>query len=711
MSELNLNPSVDGICLQRPLPSHLNPDVILQHILPRKDVEGLHPSNIANIINTRIISESNSLEWILNGGNNHIACLPMACIELLNRLGVPLDGADVVVIGRSNRVSLPLSLLLTHCNATVTTVHSSTRRIPEIIRRSTVVITSIGSPNSIRSSWLKPGAIVIDLGTTPTITDRGLVLLGDCDYEACKEVASFITPPGQASGLGTLSFAMMLRNIVYSATAEPDHHLEALTSQKFIHPKPRASEMISRSSMLQTNPAPTIVDQGVEANIAEPTTVAEPVDVASEPTDAAEPIEVVTDAAEPSNAAPETTDPYLQYGGSYAGDPKDTPDFKYITFRDCPLFTPAHKSAMSRHLSRELFHSLKDLKSNTGYTLSNVIMTGVVTPHLGVGATAGDEDCWEVFKPLFYPIIKDWHGYDAESQTHPMDLDPSKLRFTPEQQEVFDQYVVSTRIRAARNISGFALPAGATSADRSGVETVLKQAFDGLDGELAGKYYELGGLTDEQRNFLLEKGFLFQIPSKRNLLTGAGAARSWPDNRGIFHNDTQTALCWVNEEDHCRIISMEMGGNIPSVFQRFCALSKALEESATRNGTKLMWSEKLGFLGTCPSNLGTGLRASVMVCLPEFNKLLEGSSEEDRELLEQVCSAFDLQPRGSAGEHSAAVGAKFDISNKQRLGFSEVELVQKMIDGVSRVIEFEKLLASGVAPGDICQSLANMTTM
>jgi creatine kinase len=282
-----------------------------------------------------------------------------------------------------------------------------------------------------------------------------------------------------------------------------------------------------------------------------------------------------------------------------------------------------------------------------------------------------------------------------------VDLDPSKLVFTDEQRETFNKYVASTRIRAARNISGFSLPCGSDDADRAGVENVLKQAFNGLEGELAGTYYELGGMTDEQRDFLLSKGFLFQIPSARNLLTGAGAARSWPNNRGIFHNEAQTALCWVNEEDHCRIISMEMGGDIPSVFTRFCALSHAIKASAEANGAKLMWTEKLGFLGTCPSNLGTGLRASVMVKLENFNKLLEGDVQEDKELLEEVCSAFDLQPRGSAGEHSAAVGAKFDVSNKQRLGFSEVQLVQKMIDGVAKVIELEEMLAGGASAADV----------
>mmetsp|Transcript_3439 Transcript_3439/g.5361 ORF Transcript_3439/g.5361 Transcript_3439/m.5361 type:complete len:437 (+) Transcript_3439:48-1358(+) len=399
-------------------------------------------------------------------------------------------------------------------------------------------------------------------------------------------------------------------------------------------------------------------------------------------------------------------DPYLKYGGAYLSDAKDTADFKYVTYDTVPTFGPEHKSLMSKVLTKEIFEKLKNVKSSKGYTLSNAIMTGVVTPHLGVGATAGDEECWELFKDLFYPIIKGWHGYDAAVSKHPMDLDPSKLVFSPEQKATFNKFVVSTRIRAARNISGFSLPSGASDEDRAGVENVLKQTFAGLSGELAGTYYELGGLTEEQTKFLLQRGFLFQIPSKRNLLTGAGAARSWPNNRGIFHNASHTALCWVNEEDHCRIISMEDGGDIQSVFARFCRLSHAIKGSAEANKTKLMWNETLGFLGTCPSNLGTGLRASVMVVLPEFNKLMTSKVAADRELLDQVCSAFDLQPRGSAGEHSAAEGGKFDISNKQRLGFSEVQLVQKMIDGVTNVIEFEQALAAGKTPAEIRTKLA-----
>jgi creatine kinase len=393
---------------------------------------------------------------------------------------------------------------------------------------------------------------------------------------------------------------------------------------------------------------------------------------------------------------------YLQYGGTFSNDLKNTNEFKYMVWSELPNFEAKHKSLMKKYLTQELFEKMKNLHTSKGFTLSNVIMTGVVTPHLGVGVTAGDEESWDLFKELYYPIIKDWHGgYDAYTQKHPVDLNYSKLVFTDEKKRLFNKFVSSTRIRAARNISGYSLPSGTTDQDREEVEKVLKAAFERLEGELKGAYYELGSLTESEKEFLFQKGFLFQIPNSRNLLTGAGAARSWPNNRGIFHNEAQTALAWVNEEDHCRIISMENGGDIPSVFKRFCELSNAVKISAEAVGASLMWNETLGFLGTCPSNLGTGLRASVMVTLPKFNEVLEGDNKEDKDLLDYICNKFDLQPRGSAGEHSPAIDSKFDISNKQRIGYSEVELVQKMIDGVSVIIECEIRLSNSATCKDI----------
>ena len=179
------------------------------------------------------------------------------------------------------------------------------------------------------------------------------------------------------------------------------------------------------------------------------------------------------------------------------------------------------------------------------------------------------------------------------------------------------------------------------------------------------------------------------------LLLASGMARDWPDARGIWHNDAKNFLVWVNEEDHTRIISMEQGGNMKAVFQRFCeglgmvcecildncvaiaiiAKSKIhfiqipyhnviqVESNIKRKGKEFQWNEHLGYILTCPSNLGTGLRAGVHVKLPnlgthsDFDKILDG---------------LRLQKRGTGGVDTASVGGVFDISNSDRLGKSEV---------------------------------------
>jgi creatine kinase len=352
-----------------------------------------------------------------------------------------------------------------------------------------------------------------------------------------------------------------------------------------------------------------------------------------------------------------------------------------------PKFTDAHppKSAMSRHLTEEMFNKYKNVRSGRGCTLEMCIKTGVDSPHLGIGITAGDESCYETFKDIFYPVIKDWHGFDPSTDKHMRDLNPDNLQFDDETKALFNKHVKSTRIRAARSLKGHFLTSCATDEDRAAVEAKLKNIFETkFVGDMAGKYYSLGGLTDEQKEDLRSNGFLFQMPRKTNCLYYSGAANNSPHGRGIFHNDAKTFLAWVNEEDHCRIISMSTDGDILSVFKRFALASDTFQKNAD-----IMFADNLGFIGTCASNLGTGLRASVMVVLPEFNK--------DVHLLEAACAKLCLQPRGSSGEHSAAVGGKWDISNKQRIGFTEVQLVQKMIDGVKQLLAWEAMLAGGKA--------------
>ncbi|XP_020930835.1 creatine kinase U-type, mitochondrial isoform X2 [Sus scrofa] len=179
--------------------------------------------------------------------------------------------------------------------------------------------------------------------------------------------------------------------------------------------------------------------------------------------------------------------------------------------------------------------------------------------------------------------------------------------------------------------------------------------------------------------------FLFDKPVSP-LLTAAGMARDWPDARGIWHNNEKSFLIWVNEEDHTRVISMEKGGNMKKVFERFCRGLKEVERLIQERGWEFMWNERLGYILTCPSNLGTGLRAGVHIKLPLLSK-------DSR--FPKILENLRLQKRGTGGVDTAATGSIFDISNLDRLGKSEVELVQLVIDGVNYLIDCERRLERG----------------
>lgn len=163
--------------------------------------------------------------------------------------------------------------------------------------------------------------------------------------------------------------------------------------------------------------------------------------------------------------------------------------------------------------------------------------------------------------------------------------------------------------------------------------------------------------------------------------------RHWPDARGIYANDAKTFLVWCNEEDHMRIISMQKGADIKEVFTRFCTAVNKVEEVVKAEGYDFMHNDHLGYILTCPSNLGTGLRASVMIKLPLL------SARED---FKKRLGDMKLQARGGAGVDSLSnPEGIFDISNADRIGFSEVELVNTMINGTLEVIKLEQALERG----------------
>uniref|UniRef100_A0A674MH23 Creatine kinase U-type, mitochondrial n=1 Tax=Takifugu rubripes TaxID=31033 RepID=A0A674MH23_TAKRU len=345
-----------------------------------------------------------------------------------------------------------------------------------------------------------------------------------------------------------------------------------------------------------------------------------------------------------------------------------------------------HNNCMASNLTPAIYAQLCDKTTPNGFTLDQAIQTGVDNPGhpfiKTVGLVAGDEESYEVFAELMDPVIKERHnGYDPRGMKHPTDLDSSKVHSA----QFDERYVLSSRVRTGRSIRGLSLPPACTRAERREVERVVVDALAGLKGDLAGRYYSLTQMTEKEQQQLIDDHFLFDKPVSP-LLTCAGMARDWPDARGIWHNNEKNFLVWINEEDHTRVISMEKGGNMKRVFDRFCRGLKEVERLIQEKGWEFMWNERLGYVLTCPSNLGTGLRAGVHVKLPLLSKDPRFS---------QILSSLRLQKRGTGGVDTAAVGGVFDISNLDRLGQSEVQLVQTVVDGVNYLIECEKMLERG----------------
>lgn len=198
VAELGLDPDVDGILVQLPVPEHIDPDRIVAAIDPGKDVDGLTPVNAG---------------LLAHGMPGLVPCTPSGVMELLRHEGVKLEGAEAVVVGRSKLVGVPIARLLLAANATVTACHSRTRDLPAVCRRADVLVVAAGVPLLLGADAIKPGATVIDVGMNRT--DEGL--RGDVDFGAAVEIAGAITPvPG---GVGPMTIAMLLVNTVAAARA------------------------------------------------------------------------------------------------------------------------------------------------------------------------------------------------------------------------------------------------------------------------------------------------------------------------------------------------------------------------------------------------------------------------------------------------------------------------------------------------------------
>jgi methylenetetrahydrofolate dehydrogenase (NADP+) / methenyltetrahydrofolate cyclohydrolase len=205
VKQLNADPKVNGILVQLPLPEGFDEERVLREIKIEKDVDGFHPINIG-----RLAQKGREPLFI--------PCTPFGCMVLLDEAGVKLSGAKAVVLGRSNIVGMPVALLMVRADATVTICHSRTKDLPAVVREADVLVAAIGKPEMVRGDWVKPGAVVIDVGINhvdDTTRPKGYRLVGDVAFDEVKEVASWITPvPG---GVGPMTIAMLLQNTLKAA--------------------------------------------------------------------------------------------------------------------------------------------------------------------------------------------------------------------------------------------------------------------------------------------------------------------------------------------------------------------------------------------------------------------------------------------------------------------------------------------------------------
>jgi methylenetetrahydrofolate dehydrogenase (NADP+)/methenyltetrahydrofolate cyclohydrolase len=206
--ELNEDPAIHGILVQSPPPPHIDEEAVIRAIDPRKDVDGFHPENVAKLV--------------LEDPTGFAPCTPAGCMHLLRHAGIDISGAEAVVIGRSMIVGKPMAMLLLarDASATVTVAHSRSRDLPAICRRADILIAAVGRPEMVRADWVKPGAVVIDVGIN-RVEDpshpKGYRLTGDVAYDEVAPRCSAITPvPG---GVGPMTIAMLMRNTLQAAKA------------------------------------------------------------------------------------------------------------------------------------------------------------------------------------------------------------------------------------------------------------------------------------------------------------------------------------------------------------------------------------------------------------------------------------------------------------------------------------------------------------
>jgi len=302
-----------------------------------------------------------------------------------------------------------------------------------------------------------------------------------------------------------------------------------------------------------------------------------------------------------------------------------------------------------------------------------------------IGIYAGDAKSYTAFPTVFDNVIKRYHNVDVHTnKAIPEDYLPKEPPQLPLEAK---DAVVSTRIRCARNLKGFPFTDNMTKEQRLQIELILSKVFEGFtDERLKGRYYSMATMTEKEKNDLIEKRYLYRDDDDTLLMVGT--YDDWPAGRGIFINDRRDEfgifIVWVGEEDQMRIMAMNKGSDVIEIWNLFYAGLEAVHRGVQKQGHDFAFMESHGYLSTGPSNLGTGMRASVHINLPNFL-----TKQSVKNFVATKKMAVDI--RGTHGESKSTDGVTiYDVSNKERLGSDCFQQIEAMCGGVATLLEENK---------------------
>lgn len=347
----------------------------------------------------------------------------------------------------------------------------------------------------------------------------------------------------------------------------------------------------------------------------------------------------------------------------------------------------------AKHLSEEYLNSLDEEKQQLLYKIT---ITGIENEDSGLGCYAMQPTDYDTFRPFFDKVIREYHGDDSGEKKHETCWDIS----TVGEEGVLDVSKLgldelSMRVRVGRNLTTFPLPGMMAKSDRIKFEKTMLKAFEKLISmeEYGGQVYSLTPefedgeanpnlIDDAKYQELVDKHIMFKNMDEDPYLKSAGIASDWPYGRGCYVSSDGQFIIWFGEEDQLRIMCMKKGTKLNEVFQR---LQKALETVEAIEGIEFAKSEDYGYVTSCPSNLGTGMRASVHIKIPNLTK--DGTDAKAKE----ICKPLGLSVRGTGGEHTP-IGADgtVDISPRARLFIKESEIIEKLYQGIKDLMEAEK---------------------